>query len=1126
MRLWHWLAFISSVSVGPLWVGQLNVAMAEEATSTAEQNAIQRESTQQDTWKNPTNSQWIRYAQVSPDGKTIAFSAYGDIYTVGIEGGVAQPLTVTNSYEFHPVWSADSQTLAFASDRAGNFDIYVMPVKGGSAKRLTFHSADDIPTDFIQNGKAILFNSARLDHPDSAQYPSTRFPELYQISVEGGLPKQLLTVPALEARLDKAEKRMLYVDKKSVENPWRKHQRSAATRDIWLLSGDTQQQLTQFDGNDISPIWSIDQQSMFYLSEGSGSFNVWRKSFDDSAPQQVTFHKTHPVRFLSQDNSGNLVYTWHGQLFRLVEGEPSPQAVDVQFRSDRGNSSFQQGIDHVTEYAPSPNGREVAYIMRGDVYVAALDYSTIKRITETPEEEQGLSFSPDGKSLVYASEREGSWNIYQVTKQRSNESFFFSSTVLKEKAILATKDDLMQPAFSPDGKYLALLCNRNEVKLYHFETKKLRTILAPDFAYSYEDGDMWFQWSPDSQWLAYHYDDARWMKEVGLIKADGKQPPINLSLSGYADSYPTWAMQGNAVIWETAKYGRRNHGSWGADMDMMAVFLNQQTLNEFAKSDEDRELALQESETEAENENADEQSKEKNNEDEQQLKKIHVERDGLDTRIRRLTLHSSELAGGYLTNDGGKLFYLSRFEDGFDLWVHEFENDSTYKFIDLNAHDVAFTVLADETVAIGLLDGRLFQIDLINGQLTPIETFVDIKTQPQAEYQYLFEHIWRLMKTKFYRKDMHGVDWDFYYQAYQSKLTSIHNGQDFSELVSEMLGELNASHTGSSYRSPQQGEQTGSLGVYWEWDESAQGLRIKDVLPNNPFVLADKPIQVDDLIIAINGQMLTASQNPYQLLNQQVGKRVLIEWRPAANDKKYNRRSKPSPKTQQHVVRPMSLADEEYLAYQRWVTRQREMVEKHSAGQIGYIHILRMNDASFRETYAEILGRQQSRKAMVIDTRYNLGGWLHDDLAMLFSGQRYLEFVPRGRVVGSDAHRRWQKPSIVVMNEANYSDAHIFPYVYKELGLGKLVGRPVPGTGTAVWWKTLYTEDITFGIPQVGVRGIDGQLLENQELRPDYPVANTPDQLVKGIDQQLLKAVDVLLEGTSKSRGDFKATKQ
>ncbi|MGI0117197.1 S41 family peptidase [Zooshikella sp. RANM57] len=1109
MRLWSWLAFISSVCVG-----QLNVVMASGAVSPSEQSSVQKTSIQQDALKNANNTQWIRYAQVSPNGKTIAFSAYGDIYIVGVEGGIAQPLTVTDSYEFHPIWSEDSQTLAFASDRTGNFDIYVMAVNGGGAKRLTFHSADDIPTDFIRNGKAVLFNSARLDNPESAQYPSTRFPELYQVSVDGGMPKQLLTVPALEARMDNTGQRMLYVDKKSAENPWRKHQRSAATRDIWLKTSETQQQLTQFDGSDITPLWDVDQQGMLYLSESSGSFNVWRKTFNDSAPQQVTFHKTHPVRFLSQDNAGNLVYTWHGQLFRLAKGEKSPKAIDVQFRSDRGNSKSQPGVHHVTEYVPSPNGREVAFIMRGDVYVTSLDYPTIKRITDTPEEEQGLSFSPDGKTLVYASERQGSWNIYQVTKQQTSEAFFFSSTVLQEKAVLDTKDDLMQPAFSPDGKYLALLSNRNEVKLYNLQTKKLRTLLAPHYSYSYEDGDMWFQWSPDSQWLAYHYDDARWMKEVGLIKADGKQPPINLSLSGYADTDPMWAMHGNAVIWLTAKYGRRNHGSWGADMDMMGVFLNQKTLNAFAKSDEDRELALQESEAEEENEKSAEQQKGKNNEEEPQLERIHVEREGLDTRIRRLTLHSSELAGGYLTNDGSKLYYLSRFEDGFDLWVHEFENESTYKFIDLNAHNVVFTVLPNEEQAIGLLDGQLVQIDLINGRPTPIDTVVDITTKPDAEYQYLLEHIWRLMKTKFYRKDMHGVDWDFYYQAYQSKLVSINNGHDFSELVSEMLGELNASHTGSSYHSPQRGEQTGSLGVYWAWDDSAQGLRITDVLPNNPFVLADQPIQVGDLIVAINGRTLTADQNPYALLNQQVGKRVLIEWRPKANDKKYNRRTKPLPKTRQRVIRPMTLGDEEYLAYQRWVQRQREQVEKHSSGQIGYIHIQRMNDASFRDTYAEILGRQQSRKAMVIDTRYNLGGWLHDDLAMLFSGQRYLEFVPRGRVVGSDAHRRWQKPSIVVMNEANYSDAHIFPYVYKELGLGQLVGRPVPGTGTAVWWKTLYTEDIIFGIPQVGVRGIDGQLLENQELRPDFPMANDPDQLVKGVDQQLLKAVDVLLKST------------
>ena len=214
-------------------------------------------------------------------------------------------------------------------------------------------------------------------------------------------------------------------------------------------------------------------------------------------------------------------------------------------------------------------------------------------------------------------------------------------------------------------------------------------------------------------------------------------------------------------------------------------------------------------------------------------------------------------------------------------------------------------------------------------------------------------------------------------------------------------------------------------------------------------------------------------------------------------------------------VKAISTGQENQLKYERWVKKCRMMVEKLSDGRIGYVHVRGMSDQSYRVVYEEVLGRNAAKEALIVDTRFNGGGWLHDDLATFLAGKVYITFLPRGQVLGREPQFKWTKPSVVVMGESNYSDAHIFPFAYKELGIGKLVGMPVPGTGTAVWWERLQDPSLVFGIPQVGMLANDGKYLENTQLEPDIKVANEPAKVSTGADQQLEAAVNELLRQLS-----------
>jgi len=259
------------------------------------------------------------------------------------------------------------------------------------------------------------------------------------------------------------------------------------------------------------------------------------------------------------------------------------------------------------------------------------------------------------------------------------------------------------------------------------------------------------------------------------------------------------------------------------------------------------------------------------------------------------------------------------------------------------------------------------------------------------------------------------------------------------------------------------------------------------------------------VIEKINGKEILEGKDFYHLLNRLSGKNTLISLFDPKTGKRFN-----------ETIKPISEGQFGELLYKRWVEQRRDETEKLSGGKIGYVHVRGMNSSSFREVYSETLGRNYHKDALIVDTRYNGGGWLHDDLATLLSGKKYVDFVPRGQYVGSDPFNKWNKPSAVLISEGNYSDGHAFPYVYKTLGIGKLIGMPVPGTMTAVWWEWLHSGTVVFGIPQVGMRDFDGNFLENTQLEPDYKIENTPEVVITGEDQQLAKAVEVLLEESKK----------
>ena len=1045
------------------------------------------------------NVSWLRYPSISPDGKNVVFSYKGNLFLVASEGGEARQLTSNEAYDYSPVWSPDGRTIVFSSDRYGNFDIFAISVDGGQPVRVTTHSAKETPWTFTPDGKNILYTARIQDPASSVLFPKSSMTELYSIPVEGGRPVQILATPAEEVSFIPDSEDFIYQDCKGGENIWRKHHTSSITRDIWVCKGGKHTKLTDFNGEDRCPRVSPDGKTVYYLSEREGNFNVY--SFPVDNPKNVskiTSHPTHPVRFLTISDNGTLCYAYDGDIY-VKKQDGASEKLAVTVKSDRNTADLATlSVTGGSDNYLSKDGKQIAFITRGEVFVASTEYNTVKQITHTAAAEADVVFSPDGKKLAYASERNGIWNIYTAELSRKEDINFPNATVIDEKPLFENNDiDRRGPSFSPDGKELAYIEGRDKLMVMNLSSGKIRQITDGSLCFS-TYGNFDYSWSPDGKWFTlscsarnhYPYDD------ICIISSKGGEPLHNLTESGYTDGSPQWVLGGNAILFTSERYGMRNHASWGTLNDVMIVFLNRKAYDEFKMSKQEKEL-LKEIEKLSEKSKKNDEAKDKKDKKEK-VEDIVVELEDIENRIIRLTPSSCNLGHAALSKDGSTLYYQASYESGMNLWRYDIKTGVPSKIGSASGH----MVWDEKFENLYILGGRFSKMKSSSRTIEPISVRSEFIMDLAAEREYMFDHVYRQEKERFYNKGMHGVDWEGLTAAYRKFLPFINNNYDFAELLSEYLGELNVSHTGSGYRASgvTYGTYTANLGVLYDLDWDGDGLKVAEIVKQGPFDKASSQLEAGDIILAIDGVDILKGEDYYTLLDRKAGKRTLLTVR------------KKSGKKIEIVTVPINDSAFSTLLYKRWVKNTAEKVHELSGGRLGYVHIEGMNDGSFRTVYSDILGRYNHCEGIVIDTRFNGGGRLHEDIEVLFSGEKYLTQEIRGKDACDMPSRRYNKPSIMIMGEANYSNAHGTPWVYKYKKMGLLVGKPVPGTMTSVNWETLQDPSLYFGIPVVGYRTAEGTYLENDQLDPDIDVENTKELVVTGRDEQLEAAVKALLE--------------
>jgi tricorn protease len=1062
----------------------------------------------------PGEALWLRQPALSPDGSRIAFSYLGEVCVVSAEGGVARVLTRDPGTDGQPVWSPDGRSLVLSTTRHGNADLYRLDLDSGAEQRLTWHSARDTPW-FVDGQDRVWFSSSRGEGAACAIFPNGRFDELYSIGLDGkGLRRELETPAHFPDR--RPDGALIYQDVRGVEDDFRKHHTSSAARDLWLApaDGSEHRRITSFAGEDLEPAWLPDGTSYAWLSERGGTLNIWQTRLEGGTPVQLTHHAGHPVRSLTVAATGRMCYTQDGALWTLDPGdEPRRLAVQVPLAPRSGDAITELHGEGALGAVLSPDGAWIAFTVRGDLFVTSTAHGTTRRLTETAWQERDPCFTPTGDSIVFVSRKPGDWRLGLARTEGDRAGGWLEQPRLAVEPLGPAGQQPLAPQVSPDGKQVVFMAERCAVRLLTLADGKVKELLPLERHYTYTDDGNRLRWSPDGKHVALAaLDSARWSDELWLLPVDGS-PRFNISDSGYEDFHPVWSADGQSLYCLTDRSGMKVHGSWGFSSDIWMHALSDSSWWRHKLSEERFEFLVKADEDSAGEEESEELAKPARGSKPARARKRDKDVDKapdapvLDLaaarwRRDRITLASAEVADFVVLEDGERILSLARFEDRYELWETLPRKGEMSRFADLGLEDGASLAVDADQAFVYVLGGDegFLKVDLESAEVEPVGWNAEIRLDPAAERRALLEHVRIQVRDRFYDPKLHGVDWDGLCDHYASFLPHIDTMDDFAELLSELLGELNASHTGAfSWSGSPVDDSSAELGLLLESDGTG-GLAIGEVLRDGPFDQPGITVVPGERITAVNGHSLADAEDLARELNRRAGQPLAVTLAGSKGSRDL-------------TVRPWGRGEQREALYRRWVRRNEARVDSLSGGRLGYVHIRDMDDPSFRRLVDRALGPYSDREALVVDTRSNGGGNLANDLVQFFSGKRlFLSTVPPdNRVLGEEPWSRWNRPVIVVMDESNYSDSHIFPASMRAMGLAELVGMPVAGTGTAVWWEELVCGNMVFGIPQVGFLDNTGRYLENQQLEPDLKVENPPRALAAGRDLQLEAAVTRLL---------------
>ncbi len=1056
----------------------------------------------------------------------VVFSYLGDIWTADENGQNVQRLTVNRASDVYGRFSPDGKWIAFSSDRNGNLDVFLIPAEGGTAKQLTSHSASDVVLGWAPDSRSVLFSSSRGED---------FMPQLYLVSIEGGMPQKAGTDMGVQASYSPDGKRLAYNPKSQVY--WRKYYRGAYQSDIVIMDVAAKRftQATDFEGLDSWPMWSTDGFIYFVSDrEGNGLTNIWRVSDNGGKAERVTSFKTGDVRWPSISSDGRVVVFEHDfGIWKLDVGSKKVAPIKLNIAAETQDNAtemvaFNSQVDSF-DLEPSASKR-IVFSIHGEIFTAPVEEGDLRQITDSPARDRNVGYSPDGKMLVYISDSSGREEIY-VTAVDS----------LGESQKLTDLDTLkFNYNWSPDSKEIVFTSSDDKLRKVNLATKQITLLDSSRYG-----GIGTPVWSPDGKWIAYAKPDSTRTSDIYLISASGEEKePHKVTFDSNNDSSPGFAPDGRKLFFQ------RTEASGGNTPNSVQIY--SVVLEHLDRDPDDAEERAetgntQTPQTEPGTEGMGPARRGTAGDRRQPPREIKIDWRGLKHRTRQVTrmpfpvfnyhvapdshtivFVTTEPAGiasvpvVYSIQDDGKR--LTRItsgappnEDvdqpqgggGFGAGISELNVSRDGRTLYFRERDGVYAVaLPGSGAGAGAGAGTTAGVGGRGGEgagRRRLSFNVRVRVDHPSEWAEMFEDGWRTMKYRFYDPKMHGFDWDAMRAKYQPLVQYVGDRQELLNIINEMIGELNASHTGAAPppRGPGAGGvATGHLGVELEPDNAAGRYRVAYVYEDGP---ADKDwvkVNVGDYLIAINGKPVKAGDEYWQLLNNRLNRKSEVTFNNKPGEEGAWR------------TRIETITQNAYnqLRYERWVKERRKKVDELSNGRIGYLHIQAMNPPSLRKFEKEIR-EFRNKEALIIDQRWNGGGNIEQELLAILVQREYQIWQPRGTEPSGRPFAGFFGPKVVLQNWRSASNAEMFPAGFRALGLGKVIGTPTMGAVIGTGSYSL-VDGSTVRTPGVGVYLADPKRtnMENYGVQPDMMVINSPEDNIAGRDRQLEAAVEELLK--------------
>ena len=1039
---------------------------------------------------------------LSPDGSEIAFVSGGDIWTVAATGGEAHLLVSHPATESRPLYSPDGKKLAFGSARTGNGDIYILTIDTGDLKRLTFDDSNDQLDAWSDDGRWIYFSSNSRDNGGT---------DVFRVSSDGGTPMQV-SADQYTFEYFSAPKR----DGSGIAFTghgfgggqwWRKGHSHIDESEIWLMRFGSQpsyEQLSEGGAKEVWPMWGKDDRTIYYVSDRSGAQNIWAKELAGKN-RQVTQFKDGRVLWPSIGYDGRtIVFERNFQIWKLDATSGRASVVNINRRGASSGPAVEhlRLTDQISELALAPDGKKIAFIVRGEIFAASsTDGGDAARVTFTPAEESQIAWSMDSRRLVYVSDRDGPGHLFLYDFGTNTETQL-------------TRDQLSDdtPHFSPDGKMIAFERGGEEIRVYDVEAKTERSVAKAHLERPPLSSDRPFAWSPDSKWIAYMPVGDKLFKNVYVVPlAGGEGRQITFVANGGSNTI-SWAPDGTYILFDT---GQRTETAQLARVDLIprTPRFREDQFRDLFKEEQPRTPLRQQPATEPQpspsaaapspTPAADAKAK-------PTPKPVQIEFDQIRRRLSLIPV-GIDIRYQAISPDGKMVLMIASVANQTNLYVYPLDELSKDPFVSRQLTSTAgfkstAQFSADSKEVYYLETGRINIIPIENRQTRPLNVTAEMDVDFAREKSEVFKQAWTYIRDNFFDPRFNGVNWDAVREQYEPYAAGARNSDELRRIISEMLGELNASHSGiAAPGSAAQPPAIGRLGVRFDREEfeSKGALRISDVIPLTPAAITN--LKAGEYLLSVDGAAIGAHTNLDELMAYKIGKRVVLGIAASAD----------GAQKREVVVRPINGATERGLFYRRWIEENRAYVAKISNGRLGYVHMADMSAGALTQLYVDLDAENQKRDGVIIDVRNNNGGFVNVYAIDVFARRSYFNMTPRGFSMSPSrsvlGQRALELPTILVTNRHTLSDGEDFTEGYRSLRLGKVVGEP-----TAGW--IIYTSGVqlidgsALRLPFDRITANDGTQMEMHPRAVDLPVAKPIGESLQGRDSQLEAAANELLK--------------